>query len=328
MITPSNFSVFITTANTMIREAYSSAPIDYPAYTTTVPTESTVYEDGWIGRMPKMRVWYGPRVTNEPAPQTFQVTVLPYENTYGLDRFHMDDDKFGVYYPILIDLALQAKRWPEFELRDLLENTGVQTGTRQNGLDGLSFFNTAHLIDIYNSSAGTYSNDFTGGGQSIGGATVGGALSATAFGTVAEYMMTYKAEDGERFGIVPNLMIIPPNLKAEAEYILKNQFSAPPTWNTWGSLGTQVGASDNIYRRFGVDYLVNHYLASATKWYLADTTKAVKPLRWIAREMPVFAPRVSETDFNVWAEHMYLWGCYGRGCPTWSYSWLMARSGP
>lgn len=328
MITPANFAVFVTNANTMIREAYSSAPIDYPQYTTTVPTNTSVFEDGWIGRMPKMRPWNGPRVTNEPAPQTFQVTVINYENTYGIDRFHLDDDKLGIYYPILIDLALQAKRWPEFELRDLLENSGVQTGTRQNGLDALTFFSTAHPIDLYDSSKGTYSNDATGGGFSSGGATVGGALSAVAFGTLSEYMMTLKAEDGERLGITPNCMLIPPNLKAEAEYILKNQFAAPPTWSTWGSLGTQVGASDNIYRRFGCDYLVNHYLSSATKWYLMDTTKSVKPLRWIVREAPIFAPRVSETDPNVWAEHMYLWGAFGRACPTWSFSWLMARSGP
>lgn len=327
-ITPAAFGVFITNANTSIREAYSSAPIEYPEYTTTVPTDTTVFEDGWIGRMPKMRVWTGPRIVNEPAPQTYQVSVITYENTYGFDRFHMDDDKMGVYYPILIDLALQAKRWPEFELRDLLENAGAQTGARQNGLDGLSFFNTAHPVDLYDSSKGTYSNDFTGGGMSISGQTVGGALSPTAFGTLCEYMMTLKAEDGERLGIVPNLLMVPSNLKAEAEYILKNTFSAPQSWGTWGSLGTQVGAADNIYKRFGVDYIVNKNLISATKWYLADTTKAVKPLRWILREAPVFAPMVNETDWNVFANHEYLWGCYGRATPAWAYSWLMARSGP
>jgi phage major head subunit gpT-like protein len=328
MITPASFAVFVTNANTSIREAYSSAPIDYPLFTTTVPTDTTVFEDGWIGRMPKMRVWNGPRIVNEPAPQTYQVTVLPYENTYALDRFHLDDDKLGIYYPILIDLALQAKRWPEFELRDLLENTGAQTGSRQNGLDALSFFNTAHPVDLYDSTKGTYSNDFTGGGMSISGATVGGALSPTAFGTIVEYMMTLKAEDGERLGILPNLLMVPPNLKAESEYILKNTFSAPPQWSTWGSLGTQVGSSDNIYKRFGVEPHVNHNLMSATKWYVMDTTKSIKPLRWILREQPVFTPRVNENDPIVFDSHQYMWGAWGRATPAWSFSWLMARSGP
>lgn len=328
MITPAKFNVFITNANTMIREAYSSAPIRYPEYTTTVPTDTSIFEDGWIGRMPKMRPWFGPRVMHQPAPQTYSVTVIPYENTYTIDRFHLDDDKLGVYYPLLIDLALQGKRWPELELRDFLEAAGIYAGARQNGLDGLTFFNTAHPIDIYDSSKGTYSNDATGGGFSVSGVTVGGALSPVAFATLAEYMRTLKGEDGEKLMITPNLMIVPPTLHAEAEYILKNQFSAPPSWSTFGSLGTQVGASDNLLRRFGVDYVINENLTSATKWYLADTTKAVKPLRWILLQAPVFAPRVNEDDPLVWNNHQYAWGAWGRATPAWSYSWLMARSGP
>lgn len=328
MITPSAFNVFITNASTTIREAYSSAPIEYPAYTTTVPTETTIFEDGWIGRMPKMRLWQGPRIVNEPAPQTYQVTVQPFENTYSFDMFHIEDDKLGVYYPILQDLALQAKRDPEFQIRDLLENAGAQTGSRQNGLDGLSFFNTAHPVDLYNTSAGTYVNDFTGGGVSISGVTVGGSLSGTAFGNLAEYMMTLKAEDGERLMIVPNMLMVPPNLWAEAEYILKNQFSAPSSWATWGATNTQVGASDNLWKRFGVEPLINKNLSSATKWYLMDTTKAVKPVRWITREAPVFTPRVNPGDPVVFDQHAYLWGVYYRATPAWSYSWLMARSGP
>ncbi len=326
MIVPANFTTFVTNASVMIRAAYSSAPITYPEYTTTTPCDTSVWTDGWIGRMGKMRVWTGPRIVKEPAPQTYSIPVLPYENTYTFDRFHADDDQYGVYYPMLQDLALQAKRWPEFELRDLLENSGAQTGTRQLGLDGLPFFSTAHPVNLYDSTAGTYINDF-GGGQTVSSVTVGGALSPVAFGTVAEYMMTVKAEDGERLGVIPNKMVLPINLKAEGEYILKNTFSAPPAWATWGSLGTQVGASDNIYKRFGVDYVINNNLLSPTKWYLTDTTKAVKALRWILHTAPVFTPRVNENDPSVFDNHAFLWGVWARATPAWSYSWLMARSG-
>lgn len=328
MIIPANFATFVTNASTMIRQAYSSAPVSYPQYTTTVPTKTQVWLDGWIGRMPKMRVWTGPRITHEPAPQTYSVTVQPFELTYTFDRFHADDDQYGVYYPILLDLAHQTKMWPEYQLRDLLEASGAFAGaTSQAGLDALSFFNTAHPIDFYNAAAGTYSNDFTGG-FSVGGVTVGGALSASGFGSAVEYMMTYSGEDGERLNIMPNQLLIPPNLKAEAEYILKNQFSAPQTWGSFGSLGTQVGASDNVYRRFGTDYLVNQNLKGTQKWYLQDTTKAVKPMRWIQHTAPVFAPRVNEQDPVVFDNHAFLWGAWARAVPAWSYSWLMARSGP
>lgn len=328
-IIPSNFATFVTNASTMVRQAYSSAPISYPEYVTTIPTSTEVYLDGWIGRMPKGREWIGPRVSNEPAPQTYQTTVLPFELTYTFDRFFADDDQYGVYYPMLQDLALQAKMLPEYQLRDFIEASGAYAGaTSQQGLDGVSFFNTAHPVDFYNAGAGTYVNDFTGGGVSVGGVTVGGALSAAAFGSVAEYMMTLKAEDGERLGITPDLLIIPPTLMGAAEYILKNAFSAPQTWDTFGALGTQVGAADNIYRRFGVRYLINKHLASNTKWYIGDTTKAIKPLRWIQHTAPVFVQRVNENDPVVFDNHAFIWGWWARGVPAWSYPWLMARSGP
>jgi phage major head subunit gpT-like protein len=326
--TPANFAIFLTTANTMIRSAWDSAPTPYAAYTTTVPTESETFEDGWIGRMPKYREWLGPRVVHGPGPQTYQVTVQNWENTYGIDEFTFDDTKFGIYYPMIGDLGLQGRRQPGFVIRDMLENTGSQTGGRQNGLDGLTYFNTAHLINIYRSSLGTYSNDVRGG-ITVGSTTVGGALSGVAVGTTAEYMGTYQAEDGERFGIVPNLLIAPPTLRAECEVILKNQSSAPTNgWQTFGPTNTQVGAADNIWKRFGIDYMIEPNLMSNTNWYLADTMKSVKPVRWIQREGTVVVPRVSPTDENVWVNHQLLWGGKMRGTSAWGPSWLMVKGGP
>lgn len=326
--TPANFAIFLTTANTMIRSAWASAPTPYAAYTTTVPTESETFEDGWIGRMPKYREWLGSRVVHGPGPQTYQVQVQNWENTYGIDEFLFDDTKFGIYYPMIADLGLQGRRQPGFVIRDMLENTGSQTGARQNGLDGLTYFNTAHLINIYRSSLGTYSND-TRGGITVGSTTVGGALSGVAVGTIAEYMGTYQAEDGERFGITPNLLIVPPTLRAEAEVILKNQSSAPTNgWQTFGPTNTQVGASDNIWKRFGIDYMVEPNLMSNTNYYVADTMKSVKPVRWIQREGTVVVPRVSPTDENVWVNHQLLWGGKMRGTSAWGPSWLMVKGGP
>src|SRR5262249_29175201 len=102
--------------------------------------------------------------------------------------------------------------------------------------------------------------------------------------TAPEDMATYTAADGERFRITPNLLIVPPTLRSAAEYILKNQFSGPNTWQTFGPSVTQVGASDNMFRRMGVDYMVEPNLLNNTNWYLADTTHSVKPVRWIQRE--------------------------------------------
>ena len=334
---PSNWAVFITQANTMVREAWSSAPIDYPAYTTSVTLDgASQWEDGWIGRMPTPRVWSGPRLVREPNPQTYIAVPEPFELTYGIDKFKHDDDGYGVFYPLLIDFALQTKRFPEFQLRDFLEASGAwSSGSVQAGLDGLSNFNTAHKTNIYSTAASslatgtTYCNDFTGGGQSVNGVTVGGAFSVTSLLTMVEYAATVRAEDGERLHITPSLVMHPSTLRAEVDYVLNNQLAAASVgFTTWGAAQTRVGATDNVVKRMGIGSVENKYLASATKFYVMDTTKSVKPLRAIWREAFDIVPLINPTDQNVFALHYYVWGGHARFCPAWSPAWLMYRSGP
>ncbi len=328
-ITPSGFNLFISTANTLIGQVYSDSTIPeiWKNYTSVMPSGGLQNVYGWTGMLPKPRVWKGARITVRANPQTYTLVNLPYEGpTVSIDRFHLDDDMFGIYYRQLPDQARQIRRLPDYWTRDLLEARGDFSGsTAQAGLDGLTAFNTAHNINLYAPAIGTYSNDFTGGGQTINGTLIGGAFSPTAFATLIEYGMTLKGEDNEPLGVYYNMVMVPAALKQEAELVMKSQFFAPPAW---GTITGQVGAADNPLKRFGVEPLVNEYLTSNTKWYAFDTTKSFKPLIWQVREAPVFTPRVNENDPLVFDTHHYAWGVWGRAVPGWSYSWLFARSGP
>lgn len=321
MITPAQFAVFVSNVNTLIGQAWVEPEASvYTELAQTIPSSSTQNVYGWTGMLQVPRVWTGPRIVDEPAPQTYTLVNLPYEKTVAIDRFHLDDDMMGIYYRVLPDMARQIKRLPDLWSRDLLENRGTQTGSRQNGLDTLTFFNTAHPIDFYDSSKGTYSNDATAGG--IPG--VGGAFSPTALATLYEYMLGLKGEDLEVLKVIPDTVMIPNQLKLEAELVIKSMTFAPPSW---GTITGQVGAADNPLRRFGLDMLINPYLKSATTWYLADTKRAFKPMIWQVREAPRMVPRIQENDPVVFDMHKYLWGGWGRAAPGWGPSWLMARSG-
>lgn len=343
MITPSQFNVFVTNVNTMVAALYAdnTVPEVWTQYATELPSESSQNEYGWIGRLPKPRVWKGPRVTVSPAPQTYIAVNQPYELTVEVDRFRLDDDQFGIYYTTIPQMAIQTRRLPDFWLRDLLENSGSFTGTFQNGYDGLTYFSTAHPIDVYSSAAGTYINDFTGGGQTVAGGmvggsgsniTVGGTFSPTSLATVCEYMLSIPGEDGEPLGVMPTMAMFPSSLWMESELVIRGQFMAPPQWGVVGSgsgaNGTQVGAADNPLRRFGLTPIQNRYLKNGSRWYIFDDTKVIKPMVWQVREPAVFTPRVNEDDPVVFDRHAYLWGTWGRVTPAWGYSFLMARSGP
>jgi phage major head subunit gpT-like protein len=334
---PANWRPLITQCNTTIRQAWSELKPEYPLYTTTVNMgERSIFEDAWIGRMPKMRLWSGPRVYHGPGALTYTVVPEPFELSYILDMFKYADDGFGVFYPMLLDYAYQVRMWPEYQMRDLFEASGAWSSTAsQKGMDGLANWSTAHQTNPYALSAGTlaagtaYCTDFTGGGVSINSVTVGGALSATAILTLIEYMSTIRAEDGERFNIKPTILMHPSALRGEVEYNLKNMLAAGSVgYTTWGAAQTQVGATDNVVARMGVEPYENKNLASYTKWYLMDTSKSVKPVRWILREAFGMTPLTEPNQPIVVNNHAFAWVGHGRGAPAWSPAWLMARSGP
>jgi phage major head subunit gpT-like protein len=341
-LTAAQYTAFITTVDTSISAVWGEQDADETEgrWTTDHPMAGgSQITFGWTGLMPKPRPWFGSRVMYEPAAQTYTVSPIPYELTYTIDQFVLDDsdvNTMSIFWRMLPDMTRQWRRQKCYEVRDMLENSGVQTGGRQNGLDGLTFFNTAHPLDIYNPgfnpggvlfTGGTYCNDFIGG-QSINSVTVGGALTTTNFSSLLEYMTMIPGEDGEVLGVRPDVMIVPSTLYVEAQFILKATMLAPQTWGAWSTSGTQVGTQDNMLARMGVEPVVNPFLKKTTRWYLADTKRSFRPVLWVTREAPRTVPRTNPQDPIVWDSHRYAWGGWDRVMPAWGPSFLMARSGP
>lgn len=346
-MTPQQYAAFITTVDTTIGSLWLEMdPMStYKRWADTHPMPAgSVFSQGWTGRMPKARPWFGSRVLHEPAPQTYQVTPVPYELTYGIDRFILDDsdpNAMSIFWRMLPDMALQWRRQPEYELRDLLESSGyygqTAAASRQNGMDQVSFFNTAHPIDFYNPgfngggnalfASGTFCNDFTGGGVTINGTLIGGPLGITQFTSLLEYSRSIPDESGETLGIMAGAVMVPFTLEVEARFILKATMMAPPTWGAFSPLTSQVGAADNQLAKMGVDLIVNPWLRNTKRWYLMDIGHSVKGIRWLVREAARTVPRINENDPIVFDSHRYTWGGWDRVAPFWGPAWLLFRSG-
>ena len=342
-MTPSQYAVFITTVDTAIGAIYSEMDeVDdgWKTYSKLDPmNEGTVKAYGWTGMSPKPRPWFGSRQVYEEAPQTYTVTPVPYELTLGIDRFLLDDSKPNapsIFWRQLPDMARQWKRQPNYEIRDLLENSGIQTGSRQNGLDTGAYWSTAHPVDYYNPSyawadpffsSGTYCNDFIGA-QTINSISIGGAMGTTSLATLVDYHKMMIGEDGERLGVRPSHLMIPTGLEMVTNFVLASSFLGSPTWGGLGQIAGQIGTADNQMKKLGLTVVVNPFLQHQLRFYLMMANKAEKPLKWVVREAPRTVPRIAETDPIVFDSHRYTWGGWDRVCPAWSYSWLMLRSGP
>ena len=348
--TPANVLPLVTTIDTRIGQLWTqlAAEADYGDYVTehTMAAEAAQYEQAWTGRMPKPRPWFGSREIFEPALQTYTVAVIPYELTYGIDRFKLSfysakqPGNMNAFWRMLPDMVRSWRLHPAYEIRDLLESSGIQgTTARQNGMDGTAHFGTAHPIDVYAPgfyggntlfSGGTYLNDSRGGvvaGSS--GVTIGGALSVASFTGVWEYMQMIPGEDGEALGVMPNVLMVPPTLLGEAKLLLETKFFAPPAWGAFSPIASQVGAADNTLAKMGVHIKVNGLLKNAKDWYMLDCRFSEKPFVWVVHTPPgKIIPRVNEDDPDVFDSHRFQWGGWDMVCPAWNPAFLSHKSGP
>lgn len=262
------------------------------ALSTTVPSSTRTNTYGWMGRLLKMRKWDGPRVIQNLNTHAYQLENEPYELTVGVDRDDIEDDQLGVYNPLFDELGRNAKKWPDQCLKTVL-----QAGTTNLGFDGVAFFGSTHPLN----PAGNQANNFT---------TT--ALSGTNFSTVRAAMMAFTGEDGEPLGVMPDTLIVPPQLADTANTIVTAEFGAS------GATNVQKGQAKVIV----VPELANQ----GTTWYLADTSNAIKGLVWQLRKAPEFVSKTELTDDNVFFQKQFVWGVDARGVAGYGPWFLMSRA--
>ena len=336
ILTPgSNLAFFFTQIlDPRFWAVFNATQVWHDRIATIIPSTTEQNGYGWLGMMEKMRPWKGPRVVHTPAPSTYFVENKPFELTYSIDQFKLDDDMFGIYFPLITNMGKQAKKWPDYQLRDLITNattndwwySATSVGP-QLSLDGVAHWSTAHYIDPNNTAVGTYVNDYSTGTSSHS-ITCGGLLTPNAYATVWQDMMSRVAENGENLGIIGDLLMVPGQLDITAKTILHAQFFAPQSATNMIGSGTNVGAMENMLKGSS-DLFTNNDLngSSAVAWYLLDTTKAVKPFIWQLRMAPDFVYRTQPSDPIVFDTHTYAYGSKARGAPGWSLPFLSSRSG-
>lgn len=333
-----NMNLFTTAVKTGYDVAYQNTPIWHSRIAQVIPITNESVVNGFVGMIENAREWIGPRQVRTPAPQTYLVTPKPFELTWGIDRFRLDDDKlnWGLYLTYARMAAEKDAKVPDYQLRDLIFNLGAWTGTPQLGTDGLSHWNVAHLVDPFDASKGSYCNDYRGG-VSVDSVITGGALTPNAFKSVFADASVRKNESGEAGMTTPDMLTSSTHLRGEVEVILKNAMISPASFGGLGTgaVGTSnapfVGMMDNPLKGY-VDYELIEDLgisaATRLQWLLTRSKGVMKPFSCFIRSGVVTAAKVAETDENVFNSHTYVFGSWQRMAPAWGLPFLSSISGP
>lgn len=261
----------------------SQAPTFAEKIATVVPSTSSENVYGWMTKLPKLKEWIGARTINAVSAHDFTIKNKEFEGTVSVPRSAIEDDSFGIYNPIAEELGMQAAKH-----YDRLLATLILAGTSSLCYDKQNFFDTDHPNDATAATSGSQQNYWSSGK----------ALSEANFDIIRSAMASFVGEDGESMNIVPNLLVVPPQLEVTAKKIVAATIIS-------------TGGTNVLYGM--ADVLVVPELASEpTAWYLLDVSRPIKPFV-VQKRRPAQFRQLTETSEHTFVKNEYLWGTDLRG---------------
>lgn len=259
-LTDSDLEALRVSLSTKFNEAFRGTPAWWNRIAMLNETDEKIGRMGWLANLPQVRTLVGDRVVQNLAERAYDITNIDRDLTVGIKRDQLDTRLLGGYATTFAAMGEAAAKHPDTLMVSLLRN-----GQSATCFDDQYFFDTDHPVSLSNSSLGTYSNyDSTGK-----------ALTLDNYVSVRASMMARKGENGLPLGVVPNLMVVPPQLEHIALQIAK----ADTVINTAGATPAAGAAPMSNVMKGTVEVLMIPELSvDATTWYLLDVRGIVKPL--------------------------------------------------
>jgi phage major head subunit gpT-like protein len=299
LLVPGNLNIAFLEFSTRFNDIFAATPAWWDQVAMEVPSagESVVYSI--LDKIPRMRKWLAgsPRAVVNASLRSYALVNDDWELTLEIDRNKFNDAQYGQYTPLMGQMGEQAKHWPDDMIATLL-----QTGNAATSLsyDQQPFFSTSHPVNMDSTTAGTFSNY----------SATGMALTAANYNTVRATMMSYLGADGKPLGVMPSLLIVPPQLEQAGKQILNTDWIAPGAG--FGAIAANAPSQNTLRGSAGL--LVIPQLANApTTWYLVATMGGAKPFIFQNRQAPQFQMYTSANDHYVFKDRKYVFGVDARG---------------
>ncbi len=141
------------------KRGLGQAPAKHTRVATIIPSSTRENKYGWLGKMPNMREWIGPRAVQNLAEHDYAIKNLPFEITLGVDRDDILDDNLGVYEPLFVEMGESTAAHPEMMVWEALK-----AGFERECYDGQYFFDTDHPVLDENGQTVSVANTDGGSG--------------------------------------------------------------------------------------------------------------------------------------------------------------------
>ena len=121
--------------------ALSQAPSQHLRVSTVVSASTKEQKYGWLGKIPNVREWIGPRAVQNLAQHDYSIREKPWELTVAVDKDDIETDNLGIYAPLFAEMGRSAgSKW------DQLVFGLLKDGFTTECYDGQHFFDTDHPV--------------------------------------------------------------------------------------------------------------------------------------------------------------------------------------
>ncbi len=317
------------TFSTAFFAAYDGTQPWWQKLATRVPSTGKKNVYGWVAQQMKLSKWDNARKVLNKLEHAFELVNDPFEGTINVDKFEIEDaknldDMWNYTHLTLPDLGIAVKKHPDQLIRTAMGNLATSV-TPATAFDALALFHSAH--PVYNEAGDTYRNDFTTTGGSAKPLTSGGVTQYQNFFDVWAAMSAYKGENDIPLGVKGQTLIVPPQLAKAAWEISHSNFIASAFKNAAGSDNVAAAGYENVLKGLAEPLVIEELADDPDTWYLADTSRALKPFIYQVRTEPNFVSRVNPEDPIVFDGHTYQFGTDYRGAVGVTLPFLIARGG-
>lgn len=268
-----------------------------------VPSAGALNKYPWLADFQPLKEWVSERTIEAISLRSYSLANKDWEKTIGVPRNAINDDLLGVYGDRFEHLGYQAGKLPD----DLIA-AAITAGTSATTYDGQAFFSGSHPVNPDLASLGTQSNNAT---------TT--ALTYDNYWAQRDAFRALKGEDGREMGLVPNVLVVPPQLEKTAKSILEGEMIIQAIT----SPANLAAAPTNVAKNTASVLVLDQLSSAATTWYLLCTQFPVKPFIFQNRQAPVFTQLTAPTDSNVFMRKEFLYGVDARGNAGYGL-WFMA----
>lgn len=306
-ITPQSLDSFFYGLDARYNAYFERTPIWWDRLATLIPSTTASQRHWWTAQIPRFREWLGERIIRNVAQRSQELFNKDWELTEGIPRNQLQDDQVGALMMAVAQMGERAKKLPD----DILTRT-IQSGNVTPCWDGANFFDTSHPVSPGNSTLGTYSNNF-----------LSTPFNLNNFVAVRQAMVGTLGEDGKPLEVMPNLLIVPPQLEIAAKQLLNGQIVAPASAFGINAAGVQ---QSNVLTGTCDVLVVKEFGNDPNTWYMADVSKGMLPFVWQLRQAPKFQNLTADSDPNVFWRKQYVYGADARGNAGYGMPFIITRA--